>query len=135
MRKTILCLVVTALCLLCCEARAGYTHYFTWHQAPSDAALRPCIAEMRLIVDARKRILLPPKDIDSTPGSPMIGPLSLDINGIDEDAHEPFVFPGDSGSNFCKTEAKPYDEVVTACLLVARDHFPPSILSISSDGS
>jgi hypothetical protein len=39
------------------------------------------------------------------------------------------------GFNFCKTAGKPYDEVVTACLLVARDHFPEDILSIDSDGS
>jgi hypothetical protein len=45
------------------------------------------------------------------------------------------VFPNELGFNFCKTAAKPYDSVVTACLLVARDHFSSSVLSIDSDGS
>jgi hypothetical protein len=57
------------------------------------------------------------------------------LNGIGDGANEPFVFPGELGFNFCKTEGKPYDAVVTACLLVAHDHFPTSVLSIDSDGS
>ena len=48
--------------------------------------------------------------------------------------HEPFVFPGRAGFNFCKTNGKLYDAAVTACLLVARDHFSPDELKIDSDG-
>jgi hypothetical protein len=59
----------------------------------------------------------------------------VDFNGVGDNAHEPFEFPGEEESNACKTEFKPYDEVVTACLLVAHDHFPSSVLTIASDGS
>ena len=40
----------------------------------------------------------------------------------------------DPSFQFTKTAYKPYDEVVTACLIVARDHFPPALLTIHSDG-
>ncbi|HVH45244.1 MAG TPA: hypothetical protein VM925_22985 [Labilithrix sp.] len=33
-----------------------------------------------------------------------------------------------------KTAQNPYDEVVVACLFVAKDHFPYDVLEISSDG-
>lgn len=134
-----LALLTTVLCI---PASAGYTHYFTWHQRPSAAALRDCVGEMRLLVEARRKKLAGPEG----EGAPVIEAESLVFNGIGEDSHEPFVFPGtiertppipklDPGFNFCKTMGKPYDEVVTACLLVARDHFPVSVLAIGSDGS
>jgi hypothetical protein len=56
------------------------------------------------------------------------------FNGIGAQAHEPFVFPGRLGFNFTKTEWKPYDEVVTAALIVARAHFSADELKIASDG-
>jgi hypothetical protein len=121
--------------LSCLHAWAGYTHYFTWQQAPGEDALKQCVAEMSLVIEAHKSILVGPDEPGATPGSPKLEATRVDINGIGDDAHEPFVFPGGTGFNFCKTEWKPYDEVVTACLIVARDHFPPSVLAIGSDGS
>jgi hypothetical protein len=56
------------------------------------------------------------------------------FNGIGDNGHETFIFPNDLGWNFCKTAYKPYDEVVTAALLVARTHFSPQELEIASDG-
>ena len=56
------------------------------------------------------------------------------FNGKGDNAHEPFIFPGESGFNFCKTAYKPYDTVVVACLFVARDYFAPDQLEIASDG-
>jgi hypothetical protein len=55
------------------------------------------------------------------------------FNGVDDDAHETFVFSKKSGFNFCKTQRKPYDAVVCACLLTAMDIFGSDI-SFSSDG-
>ena len=49
-------------------------------------------------------------------------------------AHEAFIFPGENGFNFCKTQWKPYDAVVIACLFAARDYFSPDQLEIASDG-
>lgn len=123
--------LVVAVFLFCGKAFAGYTHYYTWHERPNSAALASCISEMRLIVEAQTNILAGPEGS----GAPEISSTNLVLNGIGDDGHEPFVFPKDLGFNFCKTAAKPYDAVVTACLLVARDHFPSSVLSIDSDGS
>jgi hypothetical protein len=129
------------ICALPSPLLAGYDQYFNWHSKPSDPALRECIAEMRLIVEARRSMLAGPE----SEGAPEIHATSLAINGIGDDGHEPFLFPGTieqtppfadntPGLNFCKTNGKPYDAVVTACLLVARDHFPASVLGIGSDG-
>ena len=134
--------LVLTICLGAAEARAGYDHYFTWLQKPDPNALVKCIADMRRVIDARRNLLA---GADGE-GPPVLESLKLEFNGIGDEAHEPFVFPGTiihdppipgvpSGFNSCKTQWKPYDEVVTACLLVARDYFPPSVLEIKSDGS
>lgn len=109
---------------------AGYTHYFVWQDSPDEVALANCIAEMKLIIEAKKDILA----AAGGEGDPTSETLKVQFNGIGADAHEPFSFPGTNGFNFCKTQWKPYDAVVVACLLVARDHFPPDVLEISSDG-
>ena len=124
--------------LLCPQAFAGYTHYYTWKQSPSEQALKDCVADMNRLIEARRSILVSPDLPESKPGILNLGSTNVDFNGVGGDAHEPFVFPyvlpERQSFNFCKTEYKPYDEVVTACLIVARDHFPPSVLEISSDG-
>jgi hypothetical protein len=123
----------------CFQAVAGYTHYYTWKQTPNETALKACIADMNRLIEARKSILVSPDLPESRAGSLKLSPTNVDFNGIGDDAHEPFVFPyvfpDHTSFNFCKTQWKPYDEVVTACLIVARDHFSPSVLEISSDGS
>ena len=132
-------LVFAILALSCIRAGAGYTHYYTWKQPPDDTSLKACVADMNRLIEARKSILVSPGRPESTPGSLKLSATNVDFNGISDKAHEPFVFPyafSDHDSfNFCKTAWKPYDEVVTACLIVARDHFSPSVLEIDSDGS
>jgi len=142
MRHARLSRLALGTCILSLPAWGGYTHYFRWLQKPEDAPLRASIAEMRALAEARKAILAGPEGEKS----PEFTSDSLVVNGIGDDSHEPFIFPGYTGViewapkltpgfNFCKTAGKPYDEVVTACLLVARDHFPVSVLAIGSDGS
>lgn len=111
-------------------ARAGYTHYFIWTKPPDAARLKACLADMGKILTAANELVAGP-DGD---GAAMVGPLKLEFNGRGDNSHEPFVFPGTVGFNFCKTQWKPYDAVVTACLIAARDHFPPADLAIASDG-
>jgi hypothetical protein len=135
---------VLALCLFAANAFAGYSHNFTWRQEPDPAALRNCIADMRRVIEARRSVLA---GVDGE-GPPVLDDLKVEINGIGDLAHEPFIFPGITGPwpdddpdpqlkgfNSCKTWQKPYDAVVTACLMVARDYFPPSVLAITSSGS
>jgi hypothetical protein len=64
------------------------------------------------------------------------------FNGIKEAGHETFGFPLAPFTSehpfdlqFVKTAAKPYDVVVTASLIAARDCFPREVLEIRSDGT
>ena len=48
----------------------------------------------------------------------------VSFNGVGDDSHESFAFTLDAnGSEFCKTNRKPYDALVTACLILADYHF------------
>jgi hypothetical protein len=135
----VLRLILAILTLACVRADAGYTHYYIWKQPPDEAALKACVADMNRLIEARKSILVSPDLPESTPGSPKLNSTNVDFNGIGDQACEPFVFPfvfPDRNSfNFCKTQGEPYDEVVTACLIIARDHFPAAVLEIKSDGA
>src|SRR5262249_8511958 len=91
--------------------------------APADEPLRAAVAEMKRLAQARPDLVR--FDASET---------SITLNGIGDGEHEPFAFPGDTGLNSTKTQWKAYDPARTACLLGARDRFPPSALEIQSDG-
>ncbi len=151
--RTVLLSFLTLLAVVLLHPRpayAGYTHYWTWHARPDADALRACVADMSRVVETRRGSLA---DRQDRPGAAAVfvgsrtfadaGDPGPDIvfNGIGDDGHEQFGFPlapftGDHPEfQFVKTAAKPYDEVVTACLIVARDHFRPEVLTIASDGT
>ncbi len=111
-------------------AHAGYTHYWKWLEPPPKDALEKCIAEMAKVVASERGNLAG----SNGKGQPTIEKYVIEFNGVGEMAHEPFSFPEKIGFNFCKTQWKPYDRVVTACLLIARDYFSQDVLQISSDG-
>jgi hypothetical protein len=128
------------------SAHAGYTHYWRWKKEPATEEVDRAVAEMLRLALARASIL----EIDTTrDGSPALQSFgdggtsfrSIVFNGRGRDAYETFGFPlapftADRPSfQFVKTGQNPYDEVVVACLFVAKDHFPYDILEISSDGS
>ncbi|MBE7465291.1 MAG: hypothetical protein HS116_17570 [Planctomycetes bacterium] len=119
-----------AVLLAANSAHAAYTHAWRWMKQPGVAELQTCVAEMGRVVEAHRRGLAGP----SGSGDPVLAITFVEFNGRDDLAHEAFRFPGSAGVNFCDTEAQPYDRVVLACLLVARDHFPPEVLAIGSDG-
>lgn len=55
------------------------------------------------------------------------------FNGVGDDSHEPFLISKEGEEwDFCKTARKPYDVLVTACLLAAKDILG---YEISSDGN
>lgn len=62
----------------------------------------------------------------------------IDVNGSRENGHENFLlrehFSENEAFNFCKTAAKPYDVVVTACLIILANKLGTAI-SVSSDGN
>jgi hypothetical protein len=152
-----ICSLLVAVAIFFCirEARAGYTHYWRWRIVPDGAALEASLVEMDKLADAKRSILTDRrgqtggnarfrgwcdwgKDAGETPDggeTPCIG-----FNGVGPDEHETFGFPlapftNDPAFSFVKTAAKPYDVVVAASLIVARDHFAPDALEISSDGT
>jgi hypothetical protein len=110
---------------------SGRTHYFVWKQPPDPARLQACVADMKRILDARPDDVAGPNGL----GEPQVAPAAILFNGPhDRERHEPFFFPGKvQGVHHCKANTPPYDAVVTACLLAARDHFPPDALEIGSD--
>lgn len=65
----------------------------------------------------------------------------IQFNGVGDDGHETFYInpvpevPSwrDTAFDFCKTARKPYD-VPVAMILLAIDHFMPTVMTISSDG-
>jgi hypothetical protein len=140
-------LTALAIVALAKSARAGYSHYWTWKRAPNAAELEPALAEMERLVESARDDL---SDEEGREGKTAVFRVSIaydetstlpgiDFNGVGSLAHEPFRFPvkdvGDADFSFVKTVGKPYDVVVVACLIVARDHFPKEVLEISSDGT
>lgn len=114
-------------------ALAGYSHYWTWKKSPDPAKVRKCIAEMKRILDASPVKLAGREGT----GKPSVTDVELEFNleGRDDKAGDPFVFPGLSEApNSCKTNGLGYDPVVTACLLVVMDHFTREEVDITSDG-
>lgn len=120
------------LLLLTSSLHAGYSHNWTWKKSPDSAKLKKCVAEMKLILQASP---VPLAGVDGT-GNPttLESVLTFNMKGEDDDIGEPFVFPGRTGYNFCKTNGKAYDPVVTACLLVVIDHFGKDEVAVGSDG-
>jgi hypothetical protein len=109
----------------------GYTHYFTKAAADRDDALR-----FEMFARGARTII----DYAKTYEGIKIGDLEISdeivvFNGVGEDSHETFYWAIDgSGFNFCKTARKPYDTVVTACLIHLKDVYG-DLVDIGSDGS
>ncbi|MBI5498302.1 MAG: hypothetical protein HY904_25090 [Deltaproteobacteria bacterium] len=109
-------------------AHAGHTHYWTWLAPPDAHAVELAVAGMQRLAASRPDVAVTLERGDA-------GTVGITLNGVGADAHEPFVFPGKDRFNFCKTAQKPYDDVVTAALILARDHFDASVLRVESDGA
>lgn len=107
-------------------AHAGYVHTWTWKSRPSDEALARCVVDLRKLAERRPELV-----VEREPKSP----LELRLDGKGDLVHDAFAFPGKVGLNQLDTARRPYDEVVTASLLVARDHFSPEVLTLRSDGT
>ncbi len=105
------------------EAIAGYTHVWVFKEKPDPVVVARAAEAMQKVIARRPGLV----DVVDKPGE-------IRFNGRGALAQEDFVFPGRVGTNAVWTERKPYDELVTACLLVARDHFTREQLEIKSDG-
>lgn len=103
----------------------GYTHYYQLHRELTSAEMKAFIRSAVKIRETAWEIALDGDYKDDY----------LILNGIGAESHEDFYLNRTNLSwNFCKTNQKPYDDVVTALLILARYLFPQAI-TVSSDGS
>jgi len=67
-------------------------------------------------------------------GEPRFEDEGISFNGIGDLSHESFgLSPQTTGFEFTKTQRKPYDKHVLACLILAKEYFG-DIIKVSSDG-
>lgn len=113
----------------------GYTHYWDYKQA-SHASLRLAADDMIKILAAEWIVPLIGDAFGETPVPTIVSnekKVEIVFNGLGVNGHETFSFPPTEGFNFCKTARKPYDGVVTACLVAAADRLGVN-LTVTSDG-
>ena len=95
----------------------GYTHYWSVKSPTNFTAWTSALK------DCRKIIKRATEDMELANGAGEQGtkPVlvnGVEFNGVESDSHETFSLPKVPvvGSYFCKTNQKPYDTVVVACL-------------------
>ena len=116
----------------------GYTHYFSKVGITRDDAVR---FEMfangaRTIIEyatTQDKIQLA-DGMGEKLGGWEVTDSVVSFNGYGADSHETFYWSLDEkGFNFCKTARKPYDAIVTACLIHLKECYG-SAVDIGSDG-
>lgn len=116
----------------------GYTHYFTVTGTSRDDALR-----FEMFSRGVQTIINYATEYDGIEIADGLGEELgkwdadnevVRFNGYGADAHETFYFTVfQQGFGFCKTARKPYDAVVTACLIHMKDIYG-DLVDIASDG-
>lgn len=101
----------------------GYTRYWTIKNELCDKNFFKFKEDFKEIVESFKIPL----------GELIIDKNFIRFNGLDDDAHETFFLQRKPGFNFCKTQRKPYDDLVCACFELCKYYFKNDI-DISSDG-
>lgn len=126
----------------------GYTHY--WRINPikgkaekQEKAYQNAIKKCQKIVSEYNKAVksIDPKDerrLSGYSAHTKVGQYGgLNFNGVGNLSHEDFSFREhfreNSDFDFCKTARKPYDVVVTACLIVMK-HYLKDGINVSSDG-
>jgi hypothetical protein len=101
----------------------GYTRYWTIKNQLDDQSFIEFKKTCENLVDLFE---IPLDDL-------LINDDVIRFNGVGDDAHETFNFIKKTGWNFCKTQRKPYDDLVCGCLQIAKDIFKNDI-DVISDG-
>jgi hypothetical protein len=117
----------------------GYTHYYTKTGTSPDDARR-----FEMFLHGARQIIEHATIVEGIKLADAMGDHlgqwectkeSVRFNGYGADSHETFDWSIDSsGFGFTKTARKPYDAVVTACLIHLKDVYG-DLVSIGSDGS
>lgn len=127
----------------------GYTHYWTFKKAPKgqasqieanyQLALRQCQRVLRSYnADLKSQDEKHPDRLSGYSVHTKVSQYGgLNFNGVADLSHETFTarehFSQNENFNFCKTAQKPYDQCVTACLIILK-HYLGDVLDVSSDG-
>jgi len=121
----------------------GFTHYWYRNEHLNPTEFAAAVADCKKVCDACTVEIA--FDLDEPLLAPVFSVDLIRFNGIGEDGHETFYIPlnfdndyrrtDDEGRlfAFCKTARKPYDDVVTACLIVFQHHLNGAFL-VKSDG-
>jgi hypothetical protein len=108
----------------------GYTHYWKGPKRVSSRQFATIAWHCRLVVEH----LGVPMQFESDEAlPPVFTPKEIRFNGVGEAGHETFLIQRTNLSDFCKTNRKPYDAAVCACLIVLRAHLGEKFI-ITSDG-
>lgn len=106
----------------------GYTHYFTTRATLKNEVWSELLTDVAKIISASGITI---GGWDGL-GAPTLSSEKIVFNG--SPAYETFHLPHKgNGFEFCKTARLPYDKVVTAVLIRARDYYGDEI-QLSSDG-
>ncbi len=106
----------------------GYTHYWGFSVFVAEKSYKKACAECRKIIKASPVEL---GGADGT-GKPKLTNGFM-FNGVGDNSHETFGVTKIPEGELCKTERKPYDVVVVACLCAMQECLGKSI-DVTSDG-
>lgn len=102
----------------------GYTHYFQLHRELTPVEMEAFLRGAESIINMAWDIALEVERTDDY----------IRVNGVGAESHEDFLISRTGLEwDFCKTNGKEYDEVVTAIIILARYLFPQDF-TVDSDG-
>lgn len=126
----------------------GHTNYWKFSSAPKgeakqveetyQLAIRQCQRLIRAYnADLKAQDAKHPNRLSGYSVHTKVGQYGgLEFNGVQDEGHETFSmrehFSENEGFNFCKTNRKPYDVAVKACLLVFKKYLG-DLIEISAD--
>ena len=116
-----------------CYSYLGYTHHWKLIKTYKCMITKEVQEDIRKVLNKCKDILTGPEVVPTEDMLPEVTEKIITFNGRGEDAHEDFVFVPFSGPNNCKTAKKPYDMVVTACLIILKVFYEERI-EVHTDG-
>lgn len=121
----------------------GFSHYWTRPNKPVPAeAWNAFTNDVRKIFKAHEGLIA--RELDLPDRAPIVDDTEVRFNGIGYEGHETFYLTRDFYScdrrkedenqfAFCKTNRKPYNQVVTSVLSCVEHHLG-DIFNVSSDG-
>jgi hypothetical protein len=116
--------------------KTSYTHYYEvldWESPEWKAAWPQLVKDAETIIDAAGVAVSGPTEDEDVVMPPLANEKDgIYINGVGEEAYEPFVLNRvNDGFPFCKTARREYDDVVTCILLRAKLLAPKSFKLLS----